>query len=171
MCTSCGAIHYENPKIIVGCLVSWGDRLLMSRRSQEPERGRWEIPAGFLECDETLEEGAARETLEETGVIVKPADLELCMVINMTAIQQVTIAFRVALADKPNVRLGAESLEVAFASEDWMSSNEIAWHGTWAGGLKRFFQEIRSCEYTIQLMTLGANQGVGFKSRTYGLAS
>ena len=69
----------------------------MCRRAEEPAVGQWAVPTGYLEMGETLEEGAARETREETGVVVDPARLELCSVINMTSIRQVGIIFRIEL--------------------------------------------------------------------------
>src|SRR5579862_3583106 len=62
VCLSCGTVHYENPRVIVSCMVCVADKLLMCRRAQEPGRGQWAPPAGFLECRETLQQGAARET-------------------------------------------------------------------------------------------------------------
>jgi len=170
VCTSCGATHYQNPRVIVGCLVSWHDQLLMCRRAQDPASGLWTVPSGYLECGETMEEGAARETFEETGVVVDPASLELSLIINMTAMQQVTVAFRVELSDKPAVSAGAECLEAAFVSEHEIPPGRIAWHQSWGEGLRRFFRELRSRRYTIQLITLGSDKGVGFNAREYRIA-
>src|SRR5271155_1410266 len=101
VCSACGTTHYENPRIIVCCTVSWNGKGLMCRRSQEPALGKWTVPSGYLECGETLEEGAARETFEETGVMVDPERLELHGVINMVEIHQVAVGFRVELAAEP----------------------------------------------------------------------
>src|SRR6202012_3670586 len=65
VCADCGHIAYENPKVVVGAVVTSGDRVLMCRRAIEPRLGFWTLPAGYLELGETLEEGAAREALEE----------------------------------------------------------------------------------------------------------
>src|SRR5579859_1284507 len=92
VCESCGITHYENPKVIVCGIVCWRDKLLLCRRANEPGKNKWMVPGGFLECGETLESGAARETREETGVIVDPNDLALYSVVNMTAIQQILIS-------------------------------------------------------------------------------
>ncbi len=70
VCTSCGRIHYSNPKMVVGCIPVCGDRILLCKRNIEPRRGFWTLPAGYLECNETTEKGAYRETLEETGAAV-----------------------------------------------------------------------------------------------------
>src|ERR1700692_4622421 len=82
VCLSCDRVHCQNPRVIVSCVVAVGQRILMCRRSQEPARGQWVLPSGFLECGETLEQGAARETFEETGVSLDPNQLDLASIIN-----------------------------------------------------------------------------------------
>jgi NADH pyrophosphatase NudC (nudix superfamily) len=67
VCPSCGTIHYQNPKLVVGCIPVWEDQILMCRRNIEPRKGYWTLPAGFLENGETTAAGARRETLEETA--------------------------------------------------------------------------------------------------------
>ena len=64
VCRACGTVHYVNPKIVVGSVCSWGDRLLICRRAIEPRAGFWTIPAGYLELGESAEEGAMREAWE-----------------------------------------------------------------------------------------------------------
>ncbi len=65
VCLSCGTVHYENPKMVVGTLVEVEGGLLLCRRAIEPRRGLWTFPGGFLELDESTAEGALRETYEE----------------------------------------------------------------------------------------------------------
>ena len=65
VCISCGTIHYQNPKLVVGSLPEWEDKVLLCRRAIEPRLGLWTLPAGFMENNETLPEAAVRETIEE----------------------------------------------------------------------------------------------------------
>ena len=67
VCETCETVHYQNPKIVAGCIPEWNGRLLLCRRAIEPRYGLWTLPAGFLENGETTAAGARRETLEETG--------------------------------------------------------------------------------------------------------
>ena len=67
VCDGCAAIHYQNPKIVAGCLPIWEDRVLLCKRAIEPRYGYWTLPAGFMELNETTLEAAARETLEEAN--------------------------------------------------------------------------------------------------------
>ena len=72
-CDSCGFIAYVNPRLVVSTIPVTDDgRLYLIRRAIEPGYGAWAQPGGFLEIDETAQEGAARETLEETGLVVEP---------------------------------------------------------------------------------------------------
>jgi len=65
VCTSCGTVHYQNPKIVAGCVPEYGGQILLCRRAIEPRRGFWTVPAGFMEMGESLAEAALRETWEE----------------------------------------------------------------------------------------------------------
>ena len=66
-CSNCEMIHYQNPKIIVACLPIWENKIMLCRRGIEPQLGFWNIPGGFMENKESVESGALREMLEETG--------------------------------------------------------------------------------------------------------
>ena len=143
----------------------------MCRRSQEPARGQWIIPSGFLECGETLEEGAARETLEETGVVVDPARLELSSVMNMTVVDQVAITFRTEVETRPDIIPGEECLEVAFMSEREIPPAEFAWRDAMGTLPPQVFAELRSHEYSIRLVSIATPQGADFKSRRYKIQS
>ncbi|MCH2097214.1 MAG: NUDIX hydrolase, partial [Pseudomonadales bacterium] len=119
VCEGCGAIHYSNPKIVTGCLVTAGARVLLARRAIEPRRGHWTLPAGFMENDETTAEGAARETWEEAR-----ADIEieaLYTIFNLPHINQVHMFFRGQLIGG-RFEAGPESLDVALFDAD-----EIPW--------------------------------------------
>ena len=74
-CDACGHIQYENPKIVVGCLPVYGERILMCKRAIQPRYGLWTLPAGFMENDESASEGAAREAMEEANARVEIEDL------------------------------------------------------------------------------------------------
>ena len=71
ICSRCKIIHYQNPKIVVGCIPEIDNKILLCKRAIEPRYGYWTIPAGFMELDESLEEGAMRETKEEACADVR----------------------------------------------------------------------------------------------------
>lgn len=108
VCGDCGWIHYVNPKIVVGAVCSYGDRILLCRRAIEPRRGFWTLPAGFMEERETTEAGARREAMEEAGVSIQID--ALLAVYNIARISQVQIMYRATLPG-PELAPGPESLD------------------------------------------------------------
>jgi ADP-ribose pyrophosphatase YjhB (NUDIX family) len=114
VCHACGTIHYQNPKIVVGCLPEWEDRVLLCKRAIEPRYGLWTLPAGFLENGETVVNGALRETLEEANARVEPG--ELYTLVSLPQINQVYMMFRARLLDL-DFGPGTESLEVKLFAE------------------------------------------------------
>ena len=119
VCTTCSIIHYQNPKMVVGCIPEWEDKILLCRRAIEPRLGWWTLPAGFMENNETLEQAAARETLEEANARVEIGNLYA--IYSLPHISQVYLLFRARLLDL-DFKPGIESLEVKLLSE-----NEIPW--------------------------------------------
>jgi ADP-ribose pyrophosphatase YjhB (NUDIX family) len=119
VCAACATIHYQNPKIVVGCLPALGNQVLLCLRAIEPRRGLWTLPAGFLENGETLSAGAVRETLEEANAHV--AIGPLYTVISLPHISQIYMMFRAQLVDR-DFGPGPESLDVRLFDED-----EIPW--------------------------------------------
>jgi len=116
VCSDCGWIHYVNPKIVVGSVVTFEDKFLLCRRAINPRKGFWTLPAGFMEQKETTEEGAIREAFEEANAHIEIRDL--LGVYNITHISQVQMMYRATLAT-PDFSAGPESLEVElFSWED-----------------------------------------------------
>ncbi len=97
VCPACGFIHYQNPKMVVGCIPEWEDGILLCRRNIEPGWGKWTLPAGYLENGETVQEGALRETKEETGTTVDLIDP--FAMYNIVFVNQIYLMFRAALKD------------------------------------------------------------------------
>ena len=95
VCDRCGTIHYLNPKVVVGSVPEYQGRILICKRGIEPRRGFWTIPAGFMENDETLEAGAAREAREEARIDVEIGSLLLLA--NVVSARQVHVFFRARL--------------------------------------------------------------------------
>lgn len=123
VCGDCGWIHYVNPKIVVGAVVTHQGDILLCRRAIEPRRGYWTIPAGYMEERETSEAGAMREAREEAcAEIVIDA---LLAVYNIPRISQVQLIYRAMLAN-PDFSAGPESLEVKLFRWDDIPWTELA---------------------------------------------
>jgi len=108
ICPSCGAIHYQNPRMVVGCIPMWEDRLLLCRRAIEPRHGLWTLPAGFLEKGESVEEGARRELMEEA--LASALELRPYGLYNIRHVSQVYLMFITELASD-EFGAGEETLE------------------------------------------------------------
>ncbi len=109
VCNNCHTIHYTNPKVIAGCLPVWEGRVLLARRSIEPRKGFWNVPGGYLENGETVEEGAKREVWEET--LARVENLKALSIYSIPKINQIYIHF-VGDLISPEFGVGEESLEV-----------------------------------------------------------
>jgi ADP-ribose pyrophosphatase YjhB (NUDIX family) len=124
-CTDCGADARPAPKVLVACFVFRGEQLLWMRRAEDPQRGFWAIPAGYMEHGETLAEAAARELREETGLVLKPEALRLYSLGSITPISQLYVAFRASVRDA-ECAPGAEALELGFFAEHELPWAEVA---------------------------------------------
>ncbi len=145
VCDHCGSIHYQNPKMVVGCLPEWEDRILLCRRAIEPRYGKWTLPAGFMENGETTAEGAAREALEEANARLEV--LDLYSLFNLPDINQVYLMYRARLLDL-DYGPGEESLEVALFREDEIPWAQLAFP-TIERTLRHFFTDRRTGDFAL----------------------
>ena len=144
VCTECGFIHYENPRIVVGSVCVWSDRLLLCRRSIEPRSGYWTIPAGFMELNETAVAGARREAWEEACARIEIDSL--LGVYNVPRISQVQLIYRARLLT-PDVEAGEETSEVALFEWDEIPWDELAFPSVpWA--LRHYREVIGQAVFT-----------------------
>jgi len=123
VCVSCETIHYQNPKNVVGCLLDWQGKVLLCKRAIEPRYGYWTLPAGFMENNETVMEGAAREAFEEAHATAE--NLSLFGVYNLPRISQVYLMFAGRLKDG-FCEAGEETLEVGLFDEKDIPWKELA---------------------------------------------
>ena len=137
VCDGCGVIHYQNPKIVVGCVPEFEGRILICKRAIEPRVGYWTVPAGFLENGETLQQGAAREAHEEA--LAKVEIRSLLTVVHVLPAHQVHVFFRARLLD-PEIGAGPESLEARLVTADELPWADIAFLST-DYTLRRFLED------------------------------
>ena len=123
VCDKCGSIFYENPKIVSGCLLTYDNKILLCERATEPRAGYWTLPAGFLENNETIEGGAARETFEEARA--KAVDLKPFLLCNLPHISQLYIIFYGELLNG-EYSAGPESSDVKLFSQKEIPWNNLA---------------------------------------------
>lgn len=147
VCEQCGTIHYQNPKIVAGCIPEWEDRILLCRRAIEPRAGLWTLPAGFMENGETTAEGAKRETWEEANARVDISGLYALF--NIPHINQVYLMFRARMLNR-EFGAGSESLEVALFAEDEIPWEELAFPVV-RETLIRYYQDRRSGTFQMHM--------------------
>ena len=123
ICAECGFVLYDNPKIVVGSVPHWGERILMCRRAIHPRRGYWTLPAGYLELNEATSAGAEREAFEEAEARIEIEGL--LAIYDIPRISQVQLIYRARLIDEA-VAAGPESLEVALFGWDEIPWDQIA---------------------------------------------
>ncbi|MEO7725710.1 MAG: NUDIX hydrolase [Burkholderiales bacterium] len=150
VCAACDTIHYQNPRMIVGCIPEWEDRILLCRRAIEPRHGMWTVPAGFMENGETTFAGAARETLEEANARVEIT--QLYALYNIPHINQVYILFRARLLDL-EFSAGAETLETALFAESEVPWDKLAF-ATVRNTLTRYYSDRKAADYKFHMGTI-----------------
>ncbi len=133
VCPSCGYVHYDNPKVICGALVTHkqsdgsAEKVLLCRRAIEPRHGYWTLPAGFMELAETTEQGALRETMEEADAVGE--NPELYCLYDIPQIGQIYILYKAELKDG-KFGAGVESLECALFDEADIPWQDLAFYST-----------------------------------------
>ena len=155
VCTYCELIHYTNPRVIVGCLPVYGDKVLLCKRAIEPRKNYWTLPAGFMENGETTVQGAARETWEEARAQV--SNLELYRIFDVPYISQVYMFYRCDL-DNGEYGVGPESLECGLYRQDEVPWDEIAFpvvHDT----LKEYFSDVQDGHFPVRVSALEHRPG------------
>ena len=137
VCSACQLVHYENPLNVVGTIPVWGSQVLLCKRNIEPRKGKWTLPAGFMELQETTAEGAARETVEEAGAQFEMGPL--FSLINVARVGQVHLFYRAQLTSAA-FDPGTETMEARLFDEADVPWGELAFH-TVQETLRRFFAD------------------------------
>jgi ADP-ribose pyrophosphatase YjhB (NUDIX family) len=148
VCIDCETVHYNNPRIITGCLPVYQNQVLMCRRAIEPRLGFWTLPAGFLELGETVAQGAERETVEEAGAQVNLGEL-YCM-FNLPHIGQVYMMYLAELPEPVFAANTDESLEVRLFTEEEIPWRELAFRTMWRT-LHHYFEDRKTGKFSLHV--------------------
>ena len=157
ICEHCDIIHYQNPKLVVGCLPVWKDQVLLCKRAIEPSYGLWTLPAGFMENQESLEQAALRESDEEAN-----ANLEiesLYSLISLPHINQIYVLYRAKLLDL-DFYAGPESLDVQLFNEEDIPWEQLAFK-TIENTLKHFFVDRKHSNFSIYTSVISKRNRLG----------
>jgi ADP-ribose pyrophosphatase YjhB (NUDIX family) len=145
VCPACNTVHYENPLNVVGTVPHFGDKVLLCKRNIEPRKGKWTLPAGFMELDETTSEGAARETLEEAGAQFEMQSL--FSVLSVPKVGQVHL-FYLAKLTSDQFEPGFETMETKLFTEADIPWDEIAFR-TVKLTLEKYFIDSKSGNFAV----------------------
>ncbi|MEM9304361.1 MAG: NUDIX hydrolase [Pseudomonadota bacterium] len=145
VCGTCGIVHYVNPKVVCGCLLTCGDDILLAKRGIEPRLGYWTIPAGFMETGETTLEAAVRECDEEA--LAQPIDPTLYGLITLPRISQVYVMYRGEVAPGA-FGVGDESTDIRLFAEDELPWDELSFPIV-EYTLRRFVAERRAGSFGV----------------------
>ena len=156
ICVSCGVIHYQNPKMVIGAIPEWENKIMLCRRAIEPRRGLWTVPGGFMENGESTAEAAVRETLEEANARIAIDDLY--SMYSLPYINQVHLLFRARLLDV-DFSPGSESLEVRLFAESEIPWGEIAFRPV-NYSLKHYFSDRKEGSFGFYMGEIAAPSGI-----------
>jgi ADP-ribose pyrophosphatase YjhB (NUDIX family) len=150
VCTACNLVHYENPLNVVGTVPHIGERVLLCKRNIEPRKGKWTLPAGFMELGESTSEGAARETIEEAGALFNMG--ELLTVMSVPRVGQVHLYYLAELtSDQFNP--GFETQEARLFLESEIPWEELAFR-TVQETLKHYFEDRQTGEFKVHAFNI-----------------
>ena len=137
VCSSCGAVFFQSPRLAVACIAEWENQVLLCRRAVDPGYGLWTLPAGFIESNETGMKGVIRETLEEAGVVVEVG--RPYALFHIPHVNQAHIVFLARLLDT-NFRAGTESLDVRLFGQEEVPWDALAF-ATTREALRHYFRD------------------------------
>lgn len=153
VCPVCHTVHYENPLNVVGTVPVWGEdgaQVLLCKRNIEPRRGKWTLPAGFMELGETTEQGAARETVEEAGARFEMQ--ALFSIMNVVRVGQVHLFYRAVLLST-TFDPGHETMEARLFTEADIPWEDIAFK-TVKETLKLYFSNRRAGRFDVHVLDI-----------------
>jgi ADP-ribose pyrophosphatase YjhB (NUDIX family) len=134
----------------VGTVPHFGERVLLCKRNIEPRKGKWTLPAGFMELGESTSEGAARETIEEAGALFNMG--ELLTVMSVPRVGQVHLYYLAELtSDQFNP--GFETQEARLFLESEIPWEELAFR-TVQETLKHYFEDRQTGEFKVHAFNI-----------------
>ena len=160
-CDSCNTIFYQNPNNVVGTLPIFESKVLLCQRGIEPRKGKWTLPAGFMENGESTLQGAIRETYEEACAKIDTDESSLYTLFNLPSINQVYLFFRASLK-LPNFSAGMESLDVQLFDEQEILWDEIAFPVV-RTTLALYFKDRKTSNFPVRMFDVDYQKDQGVK--------
>ena len=158
-CDSCNLAHYQSPIILVAAFLHCGNKLLWTQRGIEPAKGKWAFPAGYVESGESLQEAAARELVEETGIAINPEKMIPMSISSVLPINQVYMVFRYPCETELTAQLTEETQDWG-----WYNEAEAPWdkmaHGASVKLVEQVYRAIQTQTFFMRVgkMEAGRNR-------------
>lgn len=130
VCTQCGFVYFLAPKLVAGCIIAEGERILLIRRGLEPALGKWTYPGGYVDFGETPAQCALRETAEEVGMTVREPELMGVYADRGEAKPSIITVTYVANPGAEAPTVTAEATEVRYFSVDEIPWGDLAFDTT-----------------------------------------
>lgn len=167
VCKDCGKTHYQSPNVLVATYVCVGEKILWIKRGIPPAVGRWAMPGGFMENDETPEAAACRELREETGIDVPVEKMILVSVSSILHMAQTHLVFRCHLDEQPETACTAEAVECDWFTQDDLPWDELAFPNI-EPHVRQIYRWLRKGAYGIRVGFIDEN---GSQYRNFPLAA
>jgi ADP-ribose pyrophosphatase YjhB (NUDIX family) len=167
VCMECGRTHYQNPNVLVATYVCVGESILWIKRGTPPSVGKWAMPGGFMENDETPEAAACRELCEETGIDVPPDKMILVSVSSILHMAQTHLVFRCHLEQIPGTSPTEEAVEFGWFGEDKLPWDDLAFP-TIEPHVRQLYSWLKEGNYGIRVGFIDEN---GSQYRNFPLAT
>ena len=167
VCVDCGKTHYQNLNVLVASYVCVGDKILWIRRGTAPAIGKWAMPGGYMENDESPEAGASRELSEETGIVVPADQMILVSVSSILHMAQTHLVFRCHLDHQPETVQTPEAIECAWFDENSLPWEELAFASI-EPHVRQIYRWLRNGNYGIRVGFIDEN---GSQYRNFPLAA
>jgi ADP-ribose pyrophosphatase YjhB (NUDIX family) len=142
VCPACNYVYYDNPKVLVACILFHEDKVLWIKRATEPYAGRWAMPAGFVEKGETVEQAAARELFEGTRLRLSPDQLSIYSVASLPDINQIYISL-IAPLPSMNFEMTPECGSIKLADESAIAMTDFAYPKGNEDAIRLLYKRVR----------------------------
>ncbi len=163
----CGKTHYQNPNVLVATYLCVAESILWIKRGTAPAIGKWAMPGGYMENDETPEAGASRELLEETGIQVPADKMMLVSVSSILHMAQTHLVFRCHLEQRPETTRTDEAIEFG-----WFDAYDLPWQDLAFASIephvRQVYRWLRNGNYGIRVGFIDEN---GSQYRNFPLAA
>ena len=150
VCSRCGVVHYENPRVLVAVFLYHEKKMLWTKRGIEPGKGLWAFPQGFLEKGETLQQAAARELFEETHIELSPKDMIPMSLGSVLIMDQLYVVFRCPCDEEVPAELTPETEDWGWYSADDAPWDQMAFPET-SPQLRQIYQWVSEGRFAVRV--------------------